>query len=218
MTPKARDILRLAVLVAILVAGFIAFRELPVRTLLERLRESAWGPVVFVLLYGVLTALNVPGLALTLAGGVVFGFALGSVLNTLGANLGATGAFWLARAFGRSGLRALMGARVDRMDRFAKGHGPLWLLRLRLVPVVPFNVLNVASGLSAMPWPGFALATAIGILPGTLVYTYFADAIVSGAAEGSRAALVRVLVAGMLLLALSFLPTLARRWGWMPSK
>ncbi|MGH7531118.1 MAG: TVP38/TMEM64 family protein [Gemmatimonadales bacterium] len=215
---RRRGIVQLVVLVALLAVAFLLLRNVPVREWLSGLRDSAWGPAVFVLLYAALVAVNFSGLALTLAGGVVFGFALGSLVNTVGANLGASAAFWLARLLGRDGVRGLVGERAAMLDRFVAGQGPLWLLRLRLVPIVPFNLLNLASGLSAMRWPGFALATAIGILPGTLIYTYFADAIVAGAADGSRQALGRVLVAGLLLLALSFLPALGRRLGWVGPK
>ena len=226
MTPRTRGVLKVLALLGLLGLAWLAFRHLPGRELLSgdglaqlraSLRAAWWGPVAFVAVYAVLSALDFSGLVLTLAGGAVFGFWWGALLNTIGANLGATGAFWLARALGREGLHALVGERLAGLDRLAEGQGPMWLLRLRLIPVVPFNLLNLASGLTAMPWRGYAAATAIGILPGTIVYTYFADAIVAGVSGGSRAAFVQVLVAGGLLVALSFLPALARRLRWVES-
>lgn len=218
MTPRTRGALKLLALLALLAAAWLVLRNVPARELLTQLRATWWGPVAFVALYAALSALNFSGLALTLGGGALFGFWWGSLLNTIGANLGATGAFWLARALGREGLRGLVGDRLAGLDRVAEGQGAMWLLRLRLIPVVPFNLLNLASGLVAMPWRRYAAATAVGILPGTLVYTYFADAIVAGVSGGSRAAFVRVLVAGALLVALSFLPTLARRLRWVEER
>ena len=218
MTPRTRGALKLVALLALLALAWFAFRHVPARELLTALRGTWWGPLAFVALYGVLSAFNFSGLVLTLAGGALFGFWWGALFNTLGANLGATGAFWLARALGREGLRALVGDRFSGIDRLAEARGPMWLLRLRLIPVVPFNLLNLAAGVSAMPWRAFAAATAIGILPGTLVYTYFADAIVAGVSGGSRTALVRVLVAGGVLVALSFLPGVARRLRWVEQR
>ncbi|MGH7547609.1 MAG: TVP38/TMEM64 family protein [Gemmatimonadales bacterium] len=224
VTPRARALLKLLALFSVLALAWLAFRHVPVRELLSSdglgqlratLRDAWWGSVAYVVLYAVLSALNFSGLVLTLAGGALFGFWRGALLNTIGANLGATGAFWLARALGREGLRALVGDRLSGLDRLAAAQGPMWLLRLRLIPVVPFNLLNLAAGLTAMPWPGYAAVTAIGILPGTLVYTYFADALVAGVAGGARAALVRVLLAGGLLVILSFLPGVARRLRWV---
>ncbi len=223
MTPRARGLLKLLALLAALALAWLVFRHVPIRELLTgdglgrlgaTLRGAWWGSVVFVVLYAVLVALDFSGLVLTLAGGALFGFWWGALLNTIGANLGASGAFWLARGLGREGLRVFVGDRLSGLDRLAEAQGPIWLLRLRLIPVVPFNLLNLAAGLTAMPWRGYAAATVIGILPGTLVYTYFADALVAGVAGGSRGALLRVLVAGALLVILSFLPNVARRLQW----
>ncbi len=222
MTSGSRGIGRLLVLLALLGLSWLASRLLPDQHLasvagMERLRDllraSWWGPPAFVLFYALAGALDFSGLVLTLVGGAVFGFPLGALLNSIGANLGANGAFWLARVLGRQGLRSLLGARLAHFDRVSLEQGPLWLFRFRLIPLVPFNVLNVAAGLSAMPWPGYAVATAAGMLPGNLVYTYFADALVAGAAGSAHAALGRLGVAAGLLLLLSLTPALARRLG-----
>jgi uncharacterized membrane protein YdjX (TVP38/TMEM64 family) len=185
-------------------------------TLRDRLGATWWSPVAFVVAYAALAALDFSGFVLTLAGGVVFGFERGVVLNTIGANLGASAAYALARVLGKDAVAALLGARFSRMQRVAEAGGFLWLLRLRLIPIVPFNLLTLAAGVAGMPWRPFAAATALGIVPGTVVYTLFADAMVTGSGEASRAALTRLLIAGGLLLLLTFAPVLARRLGWIP--
>ena len=163
-------------------------------------------------------AFTLPGLAglvLTLVGGAVFGFWWGALLNLLGANLGASAAFWVARLLGREGLHALLGDRLSGgLDRLAHQAGFAWLLRLRLIPIVPFNLLNFASGLTALPWRTYAAATAIGVIPATLVYTFFADALLSGSREAGHRVFVRLLIAGALLVLLSFVPTIARKLGF----
>ena len=222
LTPRARALVSLLALVALLglAAWLVARGQTSPRALVDRasaLRDVWWAPIVFVVAYALLAALNFSGLALTLVGGAVFGVVWGTVLNTVGANLGASGGYWLARALGRDGVRFLAGDRLAVVDRFAAAGGFPWLLRLRLVPVVPFNLLNLAAGLSVMPWPPFAAATAIGILPGTIVYTWFADALVAGSREASRDALVRVVAAGGALILLSFAPWIVRRLRRAPS-
>jgi uncharacterized membrane protein YdjX (TVP38/TMEM64 family) len=208
----------------IVAAGWLAARATPLRgyltsgglsVLVATLRDAWWSPFAFVAGYTLAIAVGFSGLALTLAGGAVFGFWWGALVNTLGANLGATAAFWLARWLGRDGLNAWLGGRLAGIDRVTQQSGVAWLLRLRLIPIVPFNLLNFASGLTAMPWPAYVVATALGIVPGTLVYTFFADAILGGSREATHAAFVRVLVAGALLVLLTFAPTLARRAGWV---
>jgi uncharacterized membrane protein YdjX (TVP38/TMEM64 family) len=224
VSPRAGRWAKLLLLVLIVAAGWLAVRATPLReylahgglaALVATLRRAWWAPFAFVTGYALAIALGFSGLILTLAGGAVFGFWWGALLNTLGANLGATAAFLLARWLGRDGLEALLGSRLAGIDRITQQSGFAWLLRLRLIPIVPFNLLNFASGLTAMPWPAYVAATAIGIVPGTLVYTFFADAILSGSTEATRAAFARVLVAGLLLVLLSFVPMLAKRAGWV---
>lgn len=176
-------------------------------------RGSAWAPVMFVALYALATALAMPGSVLTLAGGALFGVFWGTVYNTIAANIGANLAFGVGRLLGRDGVRKLAGKRLDALDRATASYGFKGLLTLRLIPVVPFNALNFGSGLTAMSWPTYALATLIGIFPGTLVYTAFADALLAGSQEASREAFIRLLVAGGALVALSFLPPILKRLG-----
>ncbi len=211
--PRVKGGLGLLLLVIMLVAGWHYVTADRATALITTLRGAWWAPVGFVAVYTLATALNFSGLVLTLLGGAVFGFWGGSLLNTLGANLGANAAFWVARRLGRKGLRGLLGHRLGSLDQLTEQSGFAWLLRLRLIPVVPFNLLNFASGLTALRWRSFAVATAVGILPGTLVYTFFADAILKGSREATRGAFVRVAIAGGLLVLLSFAPALARRLG-----
>ncbi len=216
VTPRARSTTKLLLLVAVVgLGGWLAARSLTtpqdLAARLSAIRDSAWAPVLFVVGYAVLATLDFSGLVLTLAGGIVFGFRWGVVLNTLGANVGASGAFWLARALGRDGIRAFLGNRMAVVDRLAEAQGFVWLLRLRLVPVVPFNLLNFAAGATAMSWRPFAAATALGILPGTVVYTWFADSVAAGVRDASRGALLRVAAAGAVLIFLTFVPWVVRR-------
>lgn len=215
MSPRARSATKLLLLVAVVGLGawsaarsFTTPQDLAAR--LSAIRASAWAPVLFVVGYAILATVDFSGLALTLAGGIVFGFWWGAVLNTLGANAGASGAFWLARALGRDGIRAFLGDRMAAVDQLAEAQGFVWLLRLRLIPVVPFNLLNFAAGATAMSWRAFAAATALGILPGTVVYTWFADSVAAGVRDASRGALLRAAAAGAALVLLTFVPWVVR--------
>ena len=138
-------------------------------------------------------------------------------MNWLGATIGANLAYLLARFLGREGITQLLGARaekwpaMERLDRAVRKHGFRGMFTLRLIPVVPFNALNFGGGLVGMSWPSYALSTALGILPGTFVYTMFADALLQGSTEASRDAFVRMAVAGVLLVFLSFLPVILKK-------
>jgi uncharacterized membrane protein YdjX (TVP38/TMEM64 family) len=216
---------KLALLVAMLVGAAVIVRVTPVGAYLSReglqetldvLRASTAAPVLYVVAYAVATAIALPGSILTIVGGAVFGFGWGAVLVTIGANVGASAAFALARGLGRDGIERLFGTRLAGLDRATADHGFMGLLVLRLIPLVPFNALNFGSGLTALRWRDYALATVIGILPGTLVYTFFADALVLGSTEATADARIRLFIAGGLFLALALVPLVARRLGFRP--
>ncbi len=218
--PKSGALLKLFGLVGVIAVGVLLVRLTPVGDYLTRegvlsaievLRGSPWAPLIFVGVYATATALAVPGTVLTLAGGALFGFWFGTLLNSLGANIGANLAFLLARGLGRDGIKKLLGSRADSLDKATDQHGFQGLLTLRLIPVAPFNALNFGSGLTSIPWSSYAVATVIGILPGTAVYTFFGEALLQGSTEASSQAYTRVLIAGLLLVVLSFLPKIFKK-------
>lgn len=222
---RRRAILKLAGLVGLVGAAYAVLQATPAGDHLTRdgigsaiswLRGNPWAPAVFVAAYATATALAVPGAVLTLAGGAVFGVFWGSILNLIAANAGANAAFFLARFLGRDGVRRLAGADSEalrKLDQAVERRGFAGLLALRLIPLVPFNVLNFGAALTRLRWPVYAGATLVGILPGTVAYTFFADAILQGSQEASREALVRMLIAGALLAGLALLPALLKRLG-----
>jgi uncharacterized membrane protein YdjX (TVP38/TMEM64 family) len=223
-SPRYGAWLRLAIFIVVLVAlwsvarllGFDAYIS-PERigTTIRDAREVPFAAAIFVVVYIVVATIGLPGLPLTLAGGAIFGVAAGIALTWLGATLGATGAFLLARLLGGDALRRLLGDRAGTLDRMLGDGAFLTMLRLRLIPVVPFNALNFGAGLAGVRLTHYVAATAIGILPGTSVYTYFADALLAGTDGVRQTAFIRVAIAGALLLALSYLPALAKRVGWI---
>jgi uncharacterized membrane protein YdjX (TVP38/TMEM64 family) len=212
--------IRLAVLATVLAAAGYAAHRLGVFELrdperlgdaIRRARDVPAVPVLFVLGYVIATVLGLPGTVFTLAGGAIFGTLLGSLLNWTGATLGALGAYALARRLGSDAVRKLLGRHAGALDALTSRAGFATLFRLRLIPVVPFNALNFAAGLAPAPLRAYALSTALGIIPGTVVYTYFADSLVAGVTGARQRALVHVAIAGALLIAISFVPALARR-------
>lgn len=196
------------------ITGLARVSDLPtLAATVQRVRGIPWAPPAFVAFYAIVATVGLPALPLTLAGGALFGTIGGTALNWVGATLGATGAFLLARALGRDALVGILGSRAGALDRLTETHGFATLLRLRLIPVVPFNAINFGAGAAGVPLRPYLAATALGIIPGTAVYTYFADALLSGAGTARHEAFIRVFVAGALLIALSFVPALARRLG-----
>ena len=168
---------RLATLVGLLATGvlILVLVQLPdISELRDRVAAAgAWGPVVFVGVYVVATLLLLPKNVLTAAAGLVFGLPVGVALVWVGAMLGASAAFWLGRHLGRDGVARLAGRHLTRLDALVLRHGAPAVLVARLIPVVPFTAVNYGSGVTAVPFSAYLLATAVGILPGTVAYVAF---------------------------------------------
>jgi uncharacterized membrane protein YdjX (TVP38/TMEM64 family) len=127
--------------------------------------------ITYLLLYAGATALSVPGAVfLTLAGGFLFGTLRATGLVVVGATAGAVLLFLIARTALGEPLRARAGPWLSKMADGFRADAFNYLLVLRLVPIFPFWLVNLVPALSGVPLSTFALATAIGIVPGSLVY------------------------------------------------
>jgi uncharacterized membrane protein YdjX (TVP38/TMEM64 family) len=133
---------------------------------------GAWGPIAFVAGYVVACVAFIPGVLLTLAAGAIFGW-LGVLYVFVGAGLGASAAFLIARYLARSAVERKVDGnpRFAAIDRAIARDGRKIVMLLRLSPVFPFNLLNYALGLTQVRFRDYVLAMA-GILPGTLLYVY----------------------------------------------
>jgi uncharacterized membrane protein YdjX (TVP38/TMEM64 family) len=133
-----------------------------------------WGPVAFVLGYALAAVAFVPGSLLTLAAGALFGLVKGTVLVLLGATLGASLAFLIARYAARRRIeeRLRSSPRFAAIDRAIASQGLRIAFLLRLSPVFPFNLLNYALGVTRVRFRDSLLAC-LGMLPGTLLYVYY---------------------------------------------
>jgi uncharacterized membrane protein YdjX (TVP38/TMEM64 family) len=167
--------------------------------------------VTFVIIYAAATSLGVPGMPFTVASGALFGTLLGSVLSWAGAMIGATVGYWVARTIGHDVvLRWLQ--RYERVDNaVADARDFDGMLRLRLIPVLPLGTVNFVGGLARVPFVAYLAATAVGVIPSTIIYTYFADSLLEGVGRGRSDALVSLIIASALLIALSLTPRLLNR-------
>lgn len=167
---RADAVRRLVLLLLFVGAATAAALLLPVPTVTE-LREMLdrsgwWGPVAFVLGYAALTLAPVPKNVLSVAAGVLFGFADGLGLVFAAAMLGATAAFWLGRVLGRDAVERFTGARVAQLDQVLRRRGFAAVVGVRLVPVLPFTAVNYSAGLTSVGWWPYFFGTLLGIVPG----------------------------------------------------
>ncbi len=170
-----------------------------------------WAPAGFVVLYAAGTVLFFSGALLSLAGGALFGPVWGTLWNLLGATLGATLAFLIARGIGADWIGQRLGGRLRRIVDGVEAEGWRFVALMRLVPLVPFNLLNYALGLTRISLPAYVLASAICMLPGALAYTWLGYAGRSAAAGNTAALRYGLLGLGVLAM-IAFLPRLFRRF------
>jgi uncharacterized membrane protein YdjX (TVP38/TMEM64 family) len=216
-----RRLLALAVLAAIVAAwciadparwlGFGALRGVRADLASWYARAPAFVVALYVAFDVALCALCIPGGALvSVAGGALFGWALGTVCASCATSAGAVLAFLGARHLFRDAVRERLGARLAAIDAGVARDGARYLFSLRLLPLVPFVLINPAMGLTAMPTRTFWLVSQLGMLPATLVYVN------AGTQLGRLESWVdvlspRVIASLALLAALPWLARLARR-------
>ena len=125
----------------------------------------------FMALYVVQTALSLPGAAiLSLAAGAIFGVVMGTVYANVAATIGAAFAFLVTRYLLHDAVMRKFGDRLEKLNRELEARGLNYLLFLRLVPIFPFFLINLAAGLTRLPLRTFVIGTMLGIIPGGFVY------------------------------------------------
>ena len=215
----------LAALLALYLSGageYISFATL--RTNLDTLQgfiaaHRLVSLLLLVVLYAGLAAFSFPAMSLvSVAAGLLFGLWTGFVGVFLGAVTGATALFLIVRTALGDALRRRAGPWLARFERGFRKDEFHYLLALRLIPVFPFWVVNIAPALLGMRLRNFILATAIGIIPGTFVYVWVgqgaAETIRLGGAVDPAQLLLQPHILGPLiaLALLSLLPVALRRW------
>jgi uncharacterized membrane protein YdjX (TVP38/TMEM64 family) len=178
---------------------------------------GAKAALTFILVYAGLVAVSVPGSVLfTLAGGFLFGPWLGTAYALTGATLGATVVFLAARA-GLAGLGARAGPWARRFEAGFRRNGLNYLLVLRLIPIVPFWLINLVAGAVGLRLGVFVLGTLVGMIPVSFIYASLGNGLGTLADEGRPPDLailfrpsVFLPILGLALLAL--VPVIYKRW------
>jgi pyruvate/2-oxoglutarate dehydrogenase complex dihydrolipoamide dehydrogenase (E3) component/uncharacterized membrane protein YdjX (TVP38/TMEM64 family) len=179
-------------------ASFAALRE-------QQPLQLALG---YFLVYVAVTALSLPGATIvTLAGGAIFGLGWGLLIVSFASSIGATLAFLTARFLLRDSVQARFGQRLADMDKGIQRDGAFYLFTLRLIPVVPFFVINLLMGLTKMKAWTFYWVSQLGMLAGTAVYVN------AGTQLGQLESLQGILSPGLLgsFVLLGLFPLIARK-------
>jgi uncharacterized membrane protein YdjX (TVP38/TMEM64 family) len=214
--------LRLAILpvvvgIALLLAWKLGYFELDRRRqLIETVQRWRMVPHVeplYVIAYAVAVSLCLPAAVLTLLAGAIFGAWVGALLSWGGSMLATLIAHWLARHIARAPLRRLFGE--HRLLKQLREHGDITtLFRLRILPIAPFAVLDYLAGLAGVSMRRLFLATAVGVLPSVIAYSYVGSELLAGLVARGEASRRGLYIAGGITLAMamvSLVPGIARR-------
>jgi uncharacterized membrane protein YdjX (TVP38/TMEM64 family) len=126
---------------------------------------------VYFLVYVLTTSLSLPGAAvLTLAGGALFGLAVGTLVVSFASSIGATLACFVSRSVLRDWVQRKFGDKTVKLNEGIKKEGAFYLFTLRLIPVFPFWMINLVMGLTSIPLRQFYWVSQLGMLAGTIVY------------------------------------------------
>lgn len=181
-----------------------------VRAFVQHLRGLWYGPVVFILVFGLGCVFGAPASVFCIAAGFIWGWLAGGTYAVLGGLLGAIASFFVARFVGE-GLLARFG-RVGQLVKKQVDHaGFRSLLVLRYIPGIPFAVVNYGAGVCGVRFRDFVPATFLGILPPMFVFAYCADALFNGTmSEGD--VVRRLVIACSLMLGITLVPMVVKRF------
>jgi uncharacterized membrane protein YdjX (TVP38/TMEM64 family) len=209
-----RAIVRFAILVVLVAAGFAALRWTPLAGLLHEksllayrdlLRRSWWAAPALLASYVLLCPLGFPASPLMITGGIVFGAVWGSVLNVAGTSLGGVATYFLGRALGRDLISQLGGRRLKKIERQVARRGFWGLVGVRFLPF-PFALVNYCAALAGIPPRLFIPTTVLGLTPINIVYTYFTAALLEVGGPQRQRVLLQLTVISVALAFLTFFP------------
>ncbi len=153
-------------------------------------RLGHWAPAAYVAVYAVSPLLFLPAIPLSLVAGVLFGPWWGALYGLVGSTGGACVSFAVGRALGRDAVARRSRGRIAEIKRGVEREGWRFVAFVRLVPVLPFGVVNLALGTTEIRFSTFALTSAVTMAPGALVYAWLGAAgrSAAGGAEGAATA------------------------------
>lgn len=176
-------VMRAGILLIFIITAVVLVRFTPVKELLtvEKLglflqTAGLWAPLAFILVYAIGVCLFVPATLLTSLGAAIFGAYFGFIYVWVGAMLGSSLAFYIGRYFGRDFAASLIGDKLGKYDDAIGRNGFATVLYLRLI-YFPFTPMNFGMGLTKVRFWDYFSGTALGIIVGTFIITFFVDAV-----------------------------------------
>jgi uncharacterized membrane protein YdjX (TVP38/TMEM64 family) len=188
---KAIQWIKPVFLVLVLVALIIISRQLNLGQRIGEIKDwikdmGILGPLVFILIYAVATVALIPGSAMTIFAGSIFGSLMGIIIVSAASTLGASLSFMVSKYFAREAVSKWLNEsdKFRKLDALTEKHGEIIVAITRLVPLFPFTLLNYGFGLTKVPFKTYVMWSWLCMLPGTVLYVVGADAVTKVITEG----------------------------------
>ncbi|MEZ0480327.1 TVP38/TMEM64 family protein [Planococcus sp. SSTMD024] len=139
-----------------------------------------WAPVIYIIVYTIRPLIFFPASVLSIAGGLAFGAWMGTLYTVMGATMGAMLSFMVAKSVGKSIVSKKWTGNAAKFQTQMEQNGFLYVLLFRLIPVINFDLISYMAAIAKVRFVSFALATLIGIIPGTFAYNFLGSSFVSG--------------------------------------
>lgn len=205
---KKQTVIKLAILLILLIIliwinqRFFKLDPLTVKEWI--LSFGIWSSILYIVLYSIRPLVLFPASILSIAGGLAFGPYLGTLYTMIGATLGAIIAYLAASKLNLNVLKDTENKKVAQLKNQLEKHGFLYVLILRLIPLIHFDLISYAAGVSKVKLLPFAAATFIGIIPGTFAFNFLGSSVVAGDTE-------TIIIACIVFLILLIAPLFFRK-------
>lgn len=204
-----RPIIFILILVSIFILANIFHLDEKIKIIRDWIKTlGILGPVVYIFVYAIAVVALIPGSALTVAAGAMFGSVIGVICVSLASTLGASLSFLIARYFARDSVSTWLNKteKFRKLDHLTEKHGAIIVAITRLVPLFPFTLLNYGFGLTKVTFQTYVLWSWLCMLPGTILFVVGAAAFTKGLAQGQ----IPWLLIGVFFIILVLLVLLVR--------
>lgn len=128
-------------------------------------------PLIYIMMFSLVPLTFFPDSVLAISAGLIFGFSKGYIYTTIGALIGASIAFFIARYLGKEIIKIKSSDKLEKIERLIETNGFYIIFLLRLIPLFPFDVISYGAGITNVKYKDFILATLFGTIPGIAVFT-----------------------------------------------
>jgi uncharacterized membrane protein YdjX (TVP38/TMEM64 family) len=164
-------------------------------------QTGIWGPLCYVGLYAIATLILLPSTPLNISGGVLFGPWFGTLWTSVGAIVAAAIAFIFSRTLGRPVMEKKLAGRWEKMDAEIRRGGLFYMFAIRLVPIMPYGIVNFAAGLTAIRFRDYLVGTTVGTVPSVLPFVLIGSSGLNAVSTGNLWPLLGALgLTGLLVL------------------